>query len=249
MKIKKILAVVFAAVICLGCSICAFAVEGDETLTADEALINMVEIETNETNEDVDVLVSEGVDTDAPGEEGDSVTDVSTEATTVPETTTAPATTEAATDTVIETVIDKNRATIYFKDVQITCTIKIKNKDTGKVTEFEISQSNNWTYSGELEPGKYEFVSFKPKSSQHKIKNAKDADGNIIKSFDVIDTGNGIQVVNIYLTQRATTGLLAFFRKNILFDVCAVLLVILYVINAKGYRIPILSNWVDNYRN
>lgn len=238
MKLKKITAAIFALVLCFACTICAFAAEPNiEDQTEDAFMPYNATAVSDETQNDEDVILWEDEESTVPEEQPieETTTEIETETTTEP--------------TTIKKVIDKNKATIYFKDVGISCNVVIKNIKSGKKTEFEISSDNNWTYSGDLPAGEYEIVSVKPITSQYKIKSVMDASGNEISSFKLIDTGEGIQVVNIYLKQRVTTGLLAFIKKHIFFDVCVVLLAILYIVNAKGYRIPILSNWVDNYRN
>lgn len=235
MKNNKVLSVLFIFIIGIMSVVPAFAAEVETTTTTATTTVASAETVTvpDKTTETTETT---GVDITA--------TPVVPEQT--PELVTEPDATE------IEPNIPKqtgNQTTIYFKNVDIDCKVKIENVDTKEVIETEINKSNEWAYTGNIKPGTYKIVYIKPIVTQFKIKKISDKEGNEIKTFKVEDKQGAIQVIDIYVKIKITTGLLNFFKKNIIFDVLVILLFAMYFINKKGYRIPILSNWLDNYRN
>lgn len=245
MKIKKILIIACAFIMCLFSVVPTFAVEHIETVSNSGITEVLSEAFSDVQSDDVTEAAFE------PAKEAvDKVSKI------IPE---AKAETDnetkvfynrpEGTKSVEKQNSNENRVTIYFKDIAISFTLKLKNKDTKKTVEMTLNKDNNWIYSGVIEPGVYEISSAKPKSSQFKIKSICNSKGKEIKEIKIDKTGEGIQSIALYPKTKVITGLLSFFKKNIFLDVCIVLVVVLYIINAKGYRIPILSNWIDNYRN
>lgn len=246
MKIKKILIIACAFIMCSLSVVPAFAVEDIETVSNSEITEVSSEAFSDVQSDDVTEAVSEPAEEEVYGEVSETISE--TEAETDNETKIfydKPETTKS----VEKQNSNENRVTIYFKDIAISFTLKLKNKDTGKTVEMTLNKDNNWIYSGVIEPGVYEISSAKPKSSQFKIKSICNNEGKEIKEIKIDKTGEGIQSITLYPKTKVITGLLSFFKKNIFLDICIVLVVVLYIINAKGYRIPILSNWIDNYRN
>lgn len=249
MRNKRILNIFLSVCIGLFSVVPAFAAPVDSTTTTTATTtITEATTEVTSVNSEQQTEISEkSQETSEVNME--TTTDISEENITLPEeTTTNPDIATTSPEVINNATLNENRVTIYFKDTDITCNVKIKNTKTKEITEFNINKNNEWSYSGELEPGIYEIISVKPETEQFKIKKIYNEEKKEIKSFKVEKTGDSIQVINLYPKIRITTGFLYFLRKHIFLDICAVLFIVIYLINKKGYRIPILSNWLDNYR-
>ena len=238
---KRIISLFISLFICLFTFVPTFAVETTEEVTISGLSDFLNEYTTTQADTSVDISISEVTDnisepyipddTDVSTSDEASVTESTSSG--EPSTFYNPVTNPETEDTVDTTV---GRIAFSFTGLKSDFVLIVKNTDTGKKYEIELTENSGFYGTAELEPGHYKISKLKGKSDVVSAGNIKDSEGKRFKEFDV--KGGDMTVYNLSCIQIVTLGILPWIKQRFVYIIIFAIIVAIYLYVRKNKPVP-----------